>query len=173
VAADPSTDLRRFQRIAAAGALACIVSLPLPWYRLGLAPSFSKSGFYGFGFATAALLLTAASSLMLIVRVGRGRRLPRPLREGTLLAIAGAWSVVLIVFLMIDRPQVDVVDLPIDLNLGYGIFIALAGAVTMVVSGLRIRRDERLEDLTREGAAARTPSASSPPRSPKSPSRPR
>ena len=174
MAAGPSTDLRRFQRIAALGALACVLSLPLPWYKLGLAPSLSKSGFDRFGFDTAALLLTDAAALTLIVRVGRGRKLPRPLYEGTLLAMAGFWSIVLVVFLMVDRPQISLANFPIDLGLGYGIFIALAGSLTLTVAGLRIRRDERLlAALNRQKAAAQSPSAASPTRSRQSRSRAR
>ncbi len=160
--------LGRFERLAALGAIVCLASLPLPWYELRFTSGLGKSGFGSFGFAEAALVITLAAALALLVRVGAGRRPPLPLHEGTLLAVAGAWSAAIVGYLMFDRPTAIFADFPTDYRLGYGIFVALGGAVVLTLAGLRIRRDElarQAEEARKAAQVARSPTASSPPRS--------
>jgi hypothetical protein len=168
VAGNRSTDAFRahrvrYERLATLAIAACIASLALPWYRIPTATRFEKTGLGSFDFAEAALLITLLSALVLIVGVRRGRILPRPLHEGTLLTTAGVWSAVLVAFLMFDRPEATVFDFPTDYGLRFGIFVTLGAALTLAVAGLRVRRLE----LTREAAAAPGPSGASPPRSPR------
>jgi hypothetical protein len=150
--------LGRFERFAALGAVVCVASLGLPWYELGLAGDLAKSGLGNFGFAEAALLITVGAALLLLVRVGSGRRPPLPLHEGTLLAVAGIWSAVIIGYLMIDRPTATFADFPTEFRLSYGIFVAMGGAVLMALAGLRIRSDE----LARQAARRPTPNPRTP-----------
>jgi hypothetical protein len=182
VAASPSTEhpgvlgsllrLGRFERLAALGAIACLASLPLPWYKLQFAGGLGKSGLGSFGFAKAALVITLLAALTLLVRVGGGRRPPLPLHEGTLLAAAGIWSAAIVGYLMLDRPTAVFADFPTDYELGYGIFVALGGAVVLALAGLRIRRDELARQAAaatpKEGEGAPSPSGASPPRSARS-----
>jgi hypothetical protein len=186
VAENPSTDppggnrigvarallsLGRDERLAALGALTCLASLVLPWYHVRFASRFDKSGLGSFGFAEAALIITIVAALVLLVQVGRGRRPPLPLHEGTLLAAAGIWSALLVGFLMLDRPSTTIGDFPIDFALSYGVFFALGGAAAMALAGLRIRHSELGREaaakLTREAEAARNPTSASPTRSPR------
>ncbi len=163
--------LGRFERFAALGAIVCIASLTLPWYELRLAGDLAKSGLGNFGFAVAALIITLGAALTLLVRVGSGRRPPLPLHEGTLLAVAGVWSAVVVGYLMIDRPTAILADFPTEYGLGCGVFVAMGGAVVLALAGLRIRSDELARQAaSREAAEARSPTSSSPARSPRSPS---
>ena len=125
------------ERIAAGGALLVLASMLLPWYGLRFLSSLSQTGLDAFGFAQAGLALTAGAALTLIVRSGLGYGLPRPLSEGGLLIAAGAWAAVLVGYAMIDRPD-DFA--PLEISLRYGIFIALGGALAVVVGGFRLRR---------------------------------
>ncbi len=164
--------LGRFERLAALGAVVCLASLTLPWYKLRLAGDLGKSGAGNFGFAEAALLITLGAALVLLVRVGSGRRPPLPLHEGTLLAVAGAWSAVIVGYLMIDRPTVTIADFPTEYGLSYGIFVAMGGALVLALAGLRIRSDELARQAagrsTREAKEEdRSPTSSSPARSPR------
>jgi hypothetical protein len=165
--------LGRYERIAALGALTCLASLALPWYHVRFANRFEKSGLGSFGFAEAALIITVLAALFLLVQVGRGRRPPMPLHEGTLLAVAGTWAAVIVGFLMLDRPSATIFDFPIDYGLSYGIFFALGGAATLALTGLRIRHTELgREQVTRQPKADRSPTSASPSQSPRSPSPP-
>jgi hypothetical protein len=163
--------LGRDERFAALGAVICFASLALPWYHVRFASRFDKSGFGSFGFAEAALIITVLAALFLLVQVGRGRRPPMPLHEGTLLAAAGIWAGLIVGYMMLDRPTATIADFPIDFGLSYGVFFALGGAATLALAGLRIRHAERLREaagsVTPEAEAGRTPTSASPTRSPR------
>jgi hypothetical protein len=142
------------ERLAGLGALLCAAATLLPWYRAPVA-DLGKTPWGDLGFALAALLLTVGAALVLLLQVGRGRRPPLPLHEGTLLAAAGFWSAALVLYLMFDRPEFDVAGFSQDYSLAYGVFVALGGAALLAVAGLRIRRTE----LARE--RGQSPSAES------------
>jgi hypothetical protein len=137
----PHRGLRPAERFCILGAVVVAVSLILPWYDVAFS-NISRTALDSFGFAHVALLLTVASAVVLIVRASRGYVLPRPLSEGVLLAVAGAWACVLIAYLLLDRPE----ELEGSTNVGLrlGGFVALGGAVALIVGGLRLRRDPRL-----------------------------
>ena len=129
------------ERLAGAGALICLAATALPWYTAPVA-GLVKTGLGTFGFAEAALIISAGAALFLLWQVARGRRPPLPLHEGTLLATAGIWSGLILVYLMFDRPTFKLAQFDQEYSLGYGIFISLGGAVLLVLAGLRIRRRE-------------------------------
>jgi hypothetical protein len=142
------TELFRSQppaaRLAATGAVAVAGSILFPWYGVEFSSGLSLTGLDSFGLGQLALLLTVAAALYLIARCATGYELPRPLRQGSLLAAAGAWSAVLVGYLMLDRP-----DEIAELHLRYGIFVALGGSLAILVGGLRLRRDERITERRR------------------------
>ena len=140
--------LGRTERLAALGAIVAIASILLPWYRVERAPDLVETGIGAFGFAEAALLLTLGSALALLFLVGRGQRPPLPLHEGTLLAAAGLWSALIVLYLMIDRPDFRFAGFESDYSLAYGAFVALGGSAVLALAGIRIRREE----LARERA---------------------
>lgn len=140
--------LRPIERLAGLGALACAGSTLLPWYRAPV-DNLGKTAWGSFGFALLALLITVGAALALLLQSGRGRRPPTPLHEGTLLALAGIWSGVIIVYLMFDRPTFQLADFHQEYDLAYGEFVALVSAALLTVAGLRIRRIEALGERGR------------------------
>jgi hypothetical protein len=157
-------------RLAAAGGAVVAASLLLPWYGVSFAGGLYKTPLGAFGWVEAALLITLAATALLLVRSARGARLPRPLHIGTLVAVAGAWTLVLIGYRLIDRP--DFGPLGATAGLRYGIFVALGGAVVLLLGGLRLRREELTEERARnrdrrkslrENAQGRTETFTSPP----------
>jgi hypothetical protein len=157
VAASRSTDLRSIprqllsdlrglggnERIAVIGAAVMVGSLLLPWYESPISNDLVLTGFGAFGWAEAALVLTAAVTVFLALQGGGGYVPPRPLREWALFVAAGSWAAVLILYRIADRPRFTLAghDEPYDLH--YAIFVALAGAVIIVMAGLRMRPRER------------------------------
>ncbi len=128
-------------RLAVVGALAVVVSLLFPWYGVQFGPGPSQTGLDSFGFGQLALLMTVGAAIYLVFRCAAGGyRLPQPLRVGTVLAMAGAWSAVLVGYLMVDRP--DQILGRTEIHLRYGTFVALGGSIALLVGGLRLRRDE-------------------------------
>jgi hypothetical protein len=135
------------EQLAAVGAVIVLGSLLLPWYGLKLIAHLTKTGLDSFGWGHAALVLTAGSALFLLSVSARGYRLPRPLAEGPLLMLAGAWCALLGVYLILDRP--DNFD-PLKVTLRFGIFVPFIGAAAMVLGGLgvgRVRRREREREV--------------------------
>jgi hypothetical protein len=130
------------ERLAATGALIVMGSLLLPWYGLQISGGIAKTGFGAFGWVEAALLISLGAALVLLYEHGHERKLPQPLHEGTLLVASGAWAFALVLYRMFDRPDFQLGPIREAYDLRYGIFIALGGAVLIVVAGLRRRRVE-------------------------------
>jgi hypothetical protein len=142
--------LRPPAQVATLGALAIPVSMVLPWYGIPLTGGLAKTGFDSFGWGQLALLLTVGAVLYLIVRCLRGYVPPRPLGEGGLIAAGGAWSAVLVGYLMLDKP--DRFAGFTEIHLRYGIFVAMGGAVAMIVGGLRLRAAHPMASSHRPGS---------------------
>ena len=134
--------LRGTERLAVIGVVVVVASLPLPWYDFEV-DGLVQTGLGGFGWAEAAILLTCAATIFLALQVGGGYVPPRPLQEWALFVAAGVWAALIVVYRMFDRPELnfEIVDIPVqrDYGLGYGIFVALAGALLIVAAGVRCR----------------------------------
>lgn len=149
------------ERSGAIGVAIVCGSLLLPWYGVPIEGDLVKTGLGAFSFAEGALLLTVAAALVLLIQLGRGYEIPGPLSEGGLLQAAGVWAALLVIFRMFDRPRFQFVGFDERYNLRYGIFVALAGAITIVIAGIRARRHARHQRRRRErrpaGPAPRHP----------------
>jgi hypothetical protein len=156
VAASRSTEphpLRRFgqdfrglgpnERIAVIGAAVMVGSLLLPWYESPISNDLVRTGIGAFGWAEGALVLIAGATTFLALQGGGGYVPPRPLREWALFVVAGCWAALIVLYRIADRPRFTLAghDEPYDLH--YAIFVALAGAVIIIMAGLRMRPRER------------------------------
>jgi hypothetical protein len=108
------------QRVAAVGALLLIVSTfgPFSWIEV-------------------AIVLVGVAVLLLLRRRAQGRPFHLPFGDGIVIAVAGAWSALLILIRLFDRP------------LGQGM-LALACAALLVAAGLRERARRPMDDLPHE-----------------------
>ena len=136
------------EQIAVIGAAVMVGSLALPWYRSPISHDLVLTGFGAFGWAEGALVLIAAATVFLALKGGGGYIPPRPLREWGLFVTAGSWAAVIELYRIADRPRFTLAghDEPYDLN--YAIFVALAGALIIVMAGLRMRPRERAKRPT-------------------------
>jgi hypothetical protein len=105
------------QRVAGIGALLLVVST-----------------FGPFSFVEAALVLTGAAVLLLLRKRSQGREFHIPFGDGGVIAAAGAWSSLLIVLRLPDRP------------LGQSL-LALVCAGILLVAGVAERRKRLPDDL--------------------------
>jgi hypothetical protein len=147
----PIRDLRGLggnERIAVIGAAVMVGSLFLPWWESPISDELVQTGFGAFGWAEAALVLIAAATTFLALQGGGGYVPPRPLREWALFVVAGCWAALIVLYRIADRPRFTLEghDEPYDLH--YAIFVALAGAVIIVIAGLRMRPRERAKRPT-------------------------
>lgn len=92
------------------------------------------STFGPFSFVEAAQILVAAGVLLLLRGRAEGRTFHLPFGDGTVIAAAGAWSALLIVVRLFDRP------------LGQGL-LALACAAILILAGVTERAKRPPDDL--------------------------
>jgi hypothetical protein len=139
--------LDRDQRLAGLGAIGILLSLFMPWYGIAVlicnrrqVPAVTRTGWGSFSLIELALVLTAGAAIVLLLARMQSRPLKVPLRDGTMLGIAGVWSALLVAERWFDRPG-DVCGTGFSLK--YGIFVAFAGAIALALGGIRHRRRER------------------------------
>jgi hypothetical protein len=112
------------QRVAGIGALLLIVST-----------------FGPFSFVEAAIVLVALAVLLLLKKRADGRSFHLPFGDGAVIMAAGAWSAMLIVVRLLDRP------------LGQNL-LAIVCAAILALAGLRMRLRRPADDLPQERKAA-------------------
>ena len=158
------TDLIRslgaHERLAAIGVGIVSVSLLLPWWGVSFA-GLSRTPLSQPSFAEVAIIITLVATAYLIVRSERGPAFPRPLHAGTLIALGGIWTIALVVYRIVDRPDLGIFSNVYGPGLRYGIYIALGGAALIVLGGVRARRDElAAERVARKAGADAEPAKS-------------
>ena len=137
-------------RNAGIAAAALALSLFLPWYTQSYVPEGSRefvernvSAFGVFSFVEAAVLLVAAAVLFLVWARSEKKGFHLPGGDGTAIALAGGWAVLLLVWRLFDKP--DSPDPSTDYGLQWGVVGALAAAVALLIMGLRVRAVHRPE----------------------------
>ena len=90
-----------------------------------------------FSFVEVAIIVVAAAVLLLLRKRAEGREFHIPFGDGTMIAVAGIWSGILILIRLFDRP------------VGQGL-LALACAAILVLAGLRERAKRPMDDLPTE-----------------------
>jgi hypothetical protein len=98
------------------------------------------STFGPFSFVEAAIVLIGLAVLFLLRKRAENREFHVPFGDGTVIAAAGAWSAVLILIRIFDRP------------LGQGL-LALVCAAALILAGLAERRKRPPDDLAEKDAA--------------------
>ena len=143
-------------RLAAFASGGLVLTLFLPWYQVTLiarsksaaleSASASITGWGGFSFVEAAVLLVAAGVLVLLFQRAEGRAFHLPGGDGAVITAAGLWTCILIVWRIFDK-QGATTQGPSATTSGveWGIFFALGAAAFMAYSGSRIRAAHRPE----------------------------
>jgi hypothetical protein len=136
------------RRLAAAGAIGLFLTLFLPWYQVTAfaqgktleRATASLTGWGAFSFVEAAVLLVAGGVLTLLFQRAEGRAFHLPGGDGWVIAAAGFWTCVLIIWRIFDKQgssshgQIGAAS-----GIEWGIFIALAVGAFLAYAGNRIR----------------------------------
>jgi hypothetical protein len=130
------------QRLAAAAAVALLVTMFLPWYELqslnrktGQIYPHSISAFGDVSFVEAAVFLVAAGVLALLFARAERRDFHMPGSDGAVVMVAGGWATLLIFFRVFSRP--DGHGYPVGIE--WGFFLAFVAAGLLTYSGWRMR----------------------------------
>jgi hypothetical protein len=129
-------------QLAAAAAAALALSLVLPWYQKSVV---QKGGFVqsnvsalgAFSCVEAAELLVAVAVLFLVYSRYRRRGFHLPGGDGVAIVMAGGWAMLLLVWRLFDKPNVQGAGATIGIQ--WGIFGALLAAGALIAAGLRVR----------------------------------
>ena len=144
---DPWRQLSPEHRYAALAAGALVCALALPFYekqafelttdgRLVSARE-NLSAFGVISFVEAAVMLVAAAVLALIATRARGAAFTPPGGDGTAIAAAGAWALLLLIWRLFDKP--DVTGRAVTVGIQWGWFVAVVVAAALLASGWRLR----------------------------------
>jgi hypothetical protein len=143
------------QRPAALAAGGLFLSLFLPWYQEtvvvtgGARPQTttpSLTGWGAFSFVEAALLVVACGVLVLLLKRAEGAAFHVPGGDGGVIAAAGAWCCVLVVWRVFDKQGADVHGAVVTASgIEWGILVALGVSGVLAWSGVRLRAAHRPE----------------------------
>jgi hypothetical protein len=143
-------------QLAAFASVALFLTLFLPWYQVTLiargqsarlqSASATITGWGAFSFVEAAVLLVAASVLVLLFQRAEGRAFHLPGGDGGVITAAGVWTCVLIIWRIFDKQGATATG-PSATSSGveWGIFVALTAGAFLTYSGSRIRAAHRPE----------------------------
>ena len=157
----------------AAGAAAALgLTMFLPWYEKsfvagGEAKTANLSAFGVFSFVEAAVLLVAAGVLYLVWARSQRKGFHLPGGDGTVIMGAGGWAVLLLVWRLFDKPDVN--DQAANIGIQWGMFAALLVAGVLTAAGARVRAAHRPEP---PNPAAEESGWERPPRPARRPARP-
>ena len=137
------------QRLAAAAAGALFITMFLPWYEERTAAvvegrlertTDNLAPFQIFSFIEAAVLLVALGVIALIVLRVRGASFALPGGDGSVIAGAGLWVVLLLFIRLFDTPDgVGSGQLQVGVGIQWGLFVAFLAAGGLCAAGLRLR----------------------------------
>jgi hypothetical protein len=139
-------------RNAGIAAAALAVSLLLPWYTKSYfvqvrgeprASGANLSAFGVFSFVEAAVLLVAGAVLFLVWARSERKAFHLPGGDGTAITAAGGWALLLLVWRLFDKPDVN--DPGATVGIQWGMFGALLAAGALLATGLRVRAAHRPE----------------------------
>jgi hypothetical protein len=137
-------------RNAGIAAAALVLTMLLPWYEKSYVPRGSDrfvqanlSAFGVFSFVEAAVLLVAGGVLFLVWARSEGKGFHLPGGDGVAISAAGGWALLLLVWRLFDKPDVD--DPGATVGIQWGIFGAMLAAGALLAAGARVRAAHRPE----------------------------
>jgi hypothetical protein len=100
------------------------------------------------------ILLVALGVLALLFARGERRAFHLPGGDGTVIAAAGVWASLLIVWRFFDKPELG---RGVSVGLQWGIFVALVAAIALAAAGNRLRAARRPEPPLAQAPPPRDP----------------
>src|SRR6201996_417075 len=142
-------ELPQERRLAALSCVGLFFTLFLPWYQETVfangvtslrSASSSLTGWGAFSFVEAAVLLVAASVLVLLFTRAEGQAFHVPGGDGGVITAAGLWTCALIVWRIFDKQGTSRHgQIAYTSGIEWGIFVALGVAAVLTYSGSQIR----------------------------------
>jgi hypothetical protein len=130
-------------QLAAAAAVALVLSFVLPWYQKSVAENSqfvqsNVSALGAFTFVEAAILLVAIAVCFLVYARSRKRGFHLPGGDGVAILLAGGWAMLLLVYRLFDKPNIE--GAGATMGIQWGIFGAMVAAGALIAAGLRVKQ---------------------------------
>jgi hypothetical protein len=130
-------------QLAAAAAIALVLSFVLPWYQKsvvvgGRFEQSNVSALGAFTFVEAAILLVAIAVCFLVYARSRKRGFHLPGGDGVAILLAGGWAMLLLVYRLFDKPNIE--GAGATMGIQWGIFGAMVAAGALIAAGLRVKQ---------------------------------
>lgn len=150
-------ELHAEQQLAALAAIGLVLSMFLPWYqqtgfvvRRGGTDKVEDSliAFQSWGFVEASILLVTLGVLVLLFARAERRAFHLPFGDGPVIMAAGAWTMFLLFYRQIDKPDGDESGaLKTTIGVSWGIFVAFLLGALLTYAGWRITQRHRPEPV--------------------------
>jgi hypothetical protein len=130
-------------QLAAAAAIALVLSFVLPWYQKSLfvqgnVVQSNVSALGAFSFVEAAILLVAVAVIFLVWARSQKKGFHLPGGDGVAIILAGGWAMLLLVYRLFDKP--DIQGAGATMGVQWGIFGAMLAAGALIAAGLRVKQ---------------------------------
>jgi hypothetical protein len=130
-------------QLAAAAAVALVLSFVLPWYQKSVAENSqfvqsNVSALGAFTFVEAAILLVAVAVCFLVWMRRQKKGFHLPGGDGVAIILAGGWAMLLLVYRLFDKPNIEGVGATMGIQ--WGIFGAMVAAGALIAAGLRVKQ---------------------------------
>jgi hypothetical protein len=130
-------------QLAAAAAAALVLSFVLPWYQKSVAENSqfvqsNVSALGAFTFVEAAILLVAVAVVFLVWTRSQKKGFHLPGGDGVAIILAGGWAMLLLVYRLFDKPNIEGVGATMGIQ--WGIFGAMLAAGALIAAGLRVKQ---------------------------------
>lgn len=132
-------------QLAAAAAVLLVLSFVLPWYQKSIFPNgkpvqSNVSALGAFSFVEAGILLVAVAVVFLVWTRQQKKAFHLPGGDGTAVVIAGGWAMLLLVYRLFDKPDIQGEGVGATIGIQWGIFGAMVAAGLMIAAGLRVKQ---------------------------------
>jgi hypothetical protein len=130
-------------QLAAAAAVALVLSFVLPWYQKSVAENSqfvqsNVSALGAFTFVEAAILLVAVAVVFLVWTRSQKKGFHLPGGDGVAVILAGGWAMLLLVYRLFDKPNIE--GAGATMGIQWGIFGAMLAAGALIAAGLRVKQ---------------------------------
>jgi hypothetical protein len=130
-------------QLAGLAAILLALSELLPWYQksyfqAGKVVQANVRALGVFTFVEAAVLLVSLAVLFLVWARSREKAFHLPGGDGVAITLAGGWAVLLLVWRLFDKP--DIQGAGATMGIQWGIFGAMVAAGALIAAGLRVKQ---------------------------------
>lgn len=132
-------------QLAAVASVALVLSFALPWYQKSVVigetiKNGNVTALGAFTFVEAAIMLVAIAVVFLVWARSAKKGFHLPGGDGVAIVMAGGWAMLLLVYRLFDKPNIEGQGAGATMGIQWGIFGAMVAAGLLIAAGLRVKQ---------------------------------